>query len=510
MSRDNFTKITIETLKSRVASRCSNPSCRVPTTAASNEHQNKINNIGIAAHINAASIGGPRYCKKMTSPERKSINNAILLCSNCSIKIDKDIKKYTKELLLEWKAIAEQTAQEEMGNKLPSTSDSINTLTSALTGTGDNLPISAISNIHNASNKALERLDSRFIVKSSYLNDTLCHYLSVKEDVDLSMKISSKYTKNYQELINHGTTLKIDTKDISIKGSKLIKTIINNMKDGELTISSSKKKAIQKIWIQNTDSGQIELFDDINGHINYANKSLSFKGHACNKMFYYEYQKRHTKDRAEISLGIDFEKWENIDILSLPYFSKFFSLFSKLRNGWKLFTSLEIDGNKLFSSIGMDISNEEFIINGFNILKYIDNVKQLSIYLNETVLFTVDTFFTEKEFNALQDIVNIINGDMISYQLVNNCTVEFIIDNNNVDQNNMIHNPIPTELKLFDKNSNTKVTYMNHIFNLPPRETILKQIVPKVISPKKVYKDGDIIKIEWVPADNFECSIIFK
>ena len=71
-------------------------------------------NVGIAAHITAASPGGPRYCASMTTNERSSIDNGIWLCSNCSAMIDKDKKKYTVDLLHEWKRQAEKNASDEI------------------------------------------------------------------------------------------------------------------------------------------------------------------------------------------------------------------------------------------------------------------------------------------------------------------------------------------------------------------------------------------------------------
>ena len=56
--RDNFSKQVIEKLRPRVANRCSNPDCRVPTTGPNLDIQ-KVSNIGIAAHICATARGGP-------------------------------------------------------------------------------------------------------------------------------------------------------------------------------------------------------------------------------------------------------------------------------------------------------------------------------------------------------------------------------------------------------------------------------------------------------------------
>lgn len=104
--RDNFNKPTIDILAKRVGYLCSNPVCQKLTVGA-NEDQNKSTSIGIAAHITAASKLGPRYDEHLTFEERSSFENGIWLCSNCATLIDRDIEKYTKKVLFEWKKAAE-------------------------------------------------------------------------------------------------------------------------------------------------------------------------------------------------------------------------------------------------------------------------------------------------------------------------------------------------------------------------------------------------------------------
>jgi len=111
--RDEFSKAVIIKLRDQVANRCSNPDCRVPTCALSTN--NRVNNIGKASHICAASPGGPRYDLTMTFTERKSINNAIWLCSIHAVEVDNDAHKYPVSLLKDWKRLAEETAQKELG-----------------------------------------------------------------------------------------------------------------------------------------------------------------------------------------------------------------------------------------------------------------------------------------------------------------------------------------------------------------------------------------------------------
>lgn len=105
--RDNFSNITKDILAKRVGFKCSNPNCQKATVGAYTIGDKAIN-IGVAAHIIAASKGGPRYCEEMDSEERKSIKNGIWLCQNCAKLIDTDTEKYSTNELLSWKSRAEK------------------------------------------------------------------------------------------------------------------------------------------------------------------------------------------------------------------------------------------------------------------------------------------------------------------------------------------------------------------------------------------------------------------
>jgi hypothetical protein len=126
--RDDFQRPVVETLAKRVGNRCSNPSCRKRTSGPHTE-DDKALNVGVAAHITAASRGGPRYDASLTQEERKSIGNGIWLCQSCAKLVDNDEARYTKLELIQWKQNAEQEALREIesssGDKCPSDLDAL-------------------------------------------------------------------------------------------------------------------------------------------------------------------------------------------------------------------------------------------------------------------------------------------------------------------------------------------------------------------------------------------------
>jgi hypothetical protein len=109
MRDDDFPISVRELLAKRVAQRCSNPGCGHPTSGPQ-EDPTKAVNVGVAAHIAAASPGGPRYDVSMTSEERRSADNGIWLCQTCAKLIDNDESRYPVAKIREWKALAEAGA----------------------------------------------------------------------------------------------------------------------------------------------------------------------------------------------------------------------------------------------------------------------------------------------------------------------------------------------------------------------------------------------------------------
>lgn len=97
----------------RVGYRCSCPTCRRLTIGPTREISAPLL-IAEAAHITAATAGGPRFDDNLTSEERIAIENGIWLCATCHTMVDKDRDHFSCDLLREWRATAEDLARREV------------------------------------------------------------------------------------------------------------------------------------------------------------------------------------------------------------------------------------------------------------------------------------------------------------------------------------------------------------------------------------------------------------
>lgn len=111
---DDFSTLVKKALADRVGHLCSKPDCRALTTGPQDD-PGKAVNLGVAAHITAASPGGPRYDPDLLPEERSSSSNGIWLCQNCAKLVDNDVPRFPVSLLRQWKTEAESDTKNRLG-----------------------------------------------------------------------------------------------------------------------------------------------------------------------------------------------------------------------------------------------------------------------------------------------------------------------------------------------------------------------------------------------------------
>ena len=111
---DDFSALVKGVLAARVGNLCSRPECRALTSGPQADPAKALN-LGVAAHITAASPGGPRYDSGLLPEERSAPANGIWLCQNCAKLVDNDVSRFSVQVLKTWKADAEGQAESRIG-----------------------------------------------------------------------------------------------------------------------------------------------------------------------------------------------------------------------------------------------------------------------------------------------------------------------------------------------------------------------------------------------------------
>jgi hypothetical protein len=119
-----------DVLAKRVGVRCSNPGCR-QLTSGPHEDPTRAVNVGVAAHITAASAAGPRYDPGLSAEERRSVANGIWLCQTCGKLVDSDDCRYTVPSLKGWKEISEAMTRGEIEQRRDLTAEGTQTFRKA-------------------------------------------------------------------------------------------------------------------------------------------------------------------------------------------------------------------------------------------------------------------------------------------------------------------------------------------------------------------------------------------
>ena len=121
--RDDFSEEVKRKLAGRAGHFCSNLNCRQPTSGPS-EAAKAVTNVGVAAHITAASACGPRYDPSLTQEQRSDLDNGVWLCQNCAKRVDNDVARFPEALLRAWKTDAEHRARNSVGRTAPERAES--------------------------------------------------------------------------------------------------------------------------------------------------------------------------------------------------------------------------------------------------------------------------------------------------------------------------------------------------------------------------------------------------
>lgn len=417
--RDNFSRPVVRALRERVNNICSNPDCRKQTVEPQKTTLDKINLTGTAAHICAASFGGPRYDDNMSEAERKSIENGIWLCNHCARKIDIEQEAYSVELLKDWKKKAESKLLINSNSPLYSENEfqkqaQLKVLESHKSGQGFiDVANASLSTLSKIMQDELRVLDPRVSISCDYINSVTHYRIDVVEDNEETVKINFKlnnvkdFKEKYTRLIEDGETFEVDVDAISSSSEALNFIFPAQMKDGKVYV----KKYSHLI-------GDLEFFDEnenliLSGssEVSYGEKSHSLEISKFDGLMIVKYKNVPVKmgepNKINFEISIHLKKWDDISVQRIPYFSQVKRIYKFLADCKQLKVKLVVNGIEILS-VSAENFQKDWVNSMCLFLEYVENVRKISKILKVDVLFKSDFLLNYTEIQNSYEIVELL------------------------------------------------------------------------------------------------------
>lgn len=433
MARDDFTKRTKNQAYQRVAGRCSK--CRATTSAPVGKVD--FSNVGVGAHIHAASPGGPRYLATMTVEERRSFGNIIWLCQTCSTIIDRDPDAYSADTLKAWKTSAEARALLEQGKPLPDEKDIYRMAAMAMGNRTPGFYPEAIGNVHKSLVDQLESVDPRFTISTAYSGGNTTIMLGVKETVPFSIKIGPQsvdvWRKGLQASIDEGREATLPLDGVVFEGSKLFDVLHKDADLATITIMPAARPAVMKILAPQTEPA---VFETINGQLTAGRKQIRFAGAGCGGLLDVEIIFTPTGSdgvHSVSNLTTNVRAWQGKEGASPPYLDAFINLLETiLDSSASISFTLEVEGNQAASGNFHTPKHIEEINETLAFAFYVRRARNVLRYLRKSAPIDIFEPISTEDHRTLARASDIVEGKL-SYQrsqvtalpeITVSCTVE--------------------------------------------------------------------------------------
>lgn len=521
-NRDNFSQSIIRTLRERVNGLCSNPDCRRVTLGPQESSKNKSVIIGQAAHISAASPGGPRYDEKMTEEERKSIENGIWLCDNCAKKIDRDTGTYSVSLLKAWKIASERFAAQQLDKSVAGHNIALDGL-SIITGhdiyNKDNL----ISHVHRAYEDHLRALDPRFDVRVDYVGRKQTVILNKADGMPtpeiLCTLQDENEAKKIEEFYLYGGEAAITHPSLSVSGSPLL----NFGGDGSLKSLYVSQEGIDiacDIDVFNENTKDIKFTLKSEGKLYKGAAGVKIQVKALSNVLNIAWSldlRTSSLEYGKIvkmkgqSISIDFIGWNGYKIKNLEDIDvllEFCRIYSRKHPIRFVIKSKEVDSISLNGKMCIN-DNKDNIVS----LEYLKMAKRILSFTGDDILFDLSYTFTESQYSELRSVYNILQGGFVIRKFADGKPVGngkiLICENNKVSLLKAFDNKEYTSVEFYD-DINQKMMIYNAEIILPKQIRVLKNVFLKTSHDTENISIGDVVDVEFWPSESFSYEVKFE
>lgn len=344
--RDDFTEKTRRELRERVGGKCSRPDCRRETTGPLLGSEGSIR-LGRAAHITAAARGGPRFDATLTRNQRRNISNGIWLCCDHADEVDTNRHRFPAELLREWKALAEATAESELGRTPPSREDAINQVMAVLGATPGKLLPTAMANTSAAISRFLSEKDAAVRIIPEFYNGQANYRIESSSPIEIGLRASGRAKQELRSAITSiladGSDVVLPLANIAIKSSPAIELLLQGAK--ELVIGGVPREGILRVVLRPTN-GDDALTVEFRGEARHGREQLTISASAFNGILSIKLEVPLTQSGRAVkwTLATSFAPWFGKSLATLPHLDRVTRFLRFLSTDVAATLEVEVDG----------------------------------------------------------------------------------------------------------------------------------------------------------------------
>lgn len=510
MARDDFNKTTINLLRKRVGGHCANPNCRVATEGPGRDPGVGVV-LGVAAHITAASPGGPRYDKEMTKSQRQSADNGIWLCTACATLIDRDESGHSVNLLVSWREQAEAWARSRLNRRPAEDSDAIDLLAGALAGGPVSLSPTAIRNVHDAASKSLQKLDPRFEVTSSFDGITTKFALRAKEPVEVNLKVpvadKHEWERQLSGLREHGAEATLPMTEVVVVGSPLIQAVFTDAARGGAKLRFGPPPRSMTVTLSARDGGgrQQRLFRGA-GELVAGLSSMTLRTSLFNEAATLTIQRSLAPDSVAgtFTFRTNLQRWEGKDVRELAELDDLSELADGLRSAKDVVVQVHKNGKPVLGGV-INRHEIDLLTAGFHpFLKHVLDAREIANGLGRCIRISIDSW-SSSEAVRVREVADIVSGRraLSGSDLTGNPTCFVEIEDQ--DAYETLANASEPLFIRYVAQDTSKVTVFGQEIDLPPLEVAFESTRAKILGVSAT-ESGRLVEIEWLREPGFRCT----
>jgi hypothetical protein len=132
-------------------------------------------------------------------------------------------------------------------------------------------------------------------------------------------------------------------------------------------------------------------------------------------------------------------------------------------------------------------------------------------YFNWDVLFISEIAYTSEVHRKISEVADVVEGKQVYYKdsILSNPTSVLVVDESCANVGALERIDQPTTIQ-FAVSNGEEITIFGKQLTMPSKVVTLDGVLPKIHNELGSLREGDVVSVEWVPQDNFKCTIGYE